>query len=152
MFEDEDATLLEYSTIHDNVGDIGNVFQLIRRICKDDIELLVTAREILEHITANGNAIFVAQLLQKALYEAMMEAVLLNADHLAATTREKLKRNATCTRKEIESHGFFVPVNISIKDVKHVLLGEIGRRTCFKRAWHIKMTTFVFTCNNAQLE
>ena len=147
MLKDEESIGLDKVASHDDIGEFGQVRQLVGRIGKDYVELLIATCQVLEDIATYGNARLVAQLLKEALDKTVVQTVLLYADNLRTASREKLERDATGTRKEVECRGLLVPVNVAIEDIEKILLGKVCSRTCLKRTRHVKVPPFIFTCN-----
>lgn len=150
MLEDKEATLLQQVLAHDELRKFVQIGESVWRVGKDEVELLATTCHVLEHISADGYAILVAQFLQKAPYETMMKAILLDRHDLATTTREQLESDASGARKEVEGRRFVIEVEIPVEDIKEVLFGKIRRRSCLERARDVEMTSLVFTCYYAQ--
>lgn len=82
MLKDEESIGLDKVAGHDDVGEFGQVWQLVGRIGKDNVELLIAACQVLEDIATHGNARLIAQLLKEALDKTVVQTVLLYADNL----------------------------------------------------------------------
>lgn len=82
MLKDEESIGLDKVASHDDIGEFGQVWQLVGRIGKDYVELLIATCQVLEDIATYGNARLVAQLLKEAFNETMVQTVLLYADNL----------------------------------------------------------------------
>lgn len=118
VFEDEEAVRLEQAAIDDEVGQCGELLQGIRRVGKDEVELLVAGLDEAEDVAADGYHLgdsppvirFAthrgdsplcgrggrpsAEFLQAVLDEAVVVTVELNTDNAGTTTREQFERDA----------------------------------------------------------
>ena len=86
VFEDEDASLVEQVAFEDEPGDLGQFLECIRRIGKDEVELLMAALQEPEHIATDEQVALIAQLLEALAYEVGMISVGLDAYHPAASS------------------------------------------------------------------
>ena len=149
MLQDQQSLLTQQTMVEDDVGNVREVLQLVGRIGKDDVELLMTTAQVLEDVAADGQSGLIAQLVQEPLDETIVQAVLLDADDAAAPTREQFKRDAARTGKEVQGHGPLVPIDIAVEHIKKILLGKVRGRTGLEGAWHIEMTALVFSCDDS---
>ena len=81
--------------------------------------------------------------------KTIMQSIGLDRNHTTATSAKQLQRDATCAGKEVECCGFFIKINVSLKNIKQVLLSKICCRTCLEGTRHIEMPTLVFACYNS---
>ena len=72
MFEDEDASLVEQVAFEDEPGYLGQFLESIRRVGKDEVELLMTALQEAEHVATDEQVALIAQLLEALSYEVGM--------------------------------------------------------------------------------
>ena len=54
VLKDEDAVVLQQLTFEDKVGEGRQFFQCVRRVCKDEVELLLARLDKAEHVAAKG--------------------------------------------------------------------------------------------------
>ncbi len=86
MFEDEDASLVEQVAFEDEPGYLGQFLESIRRVGKDEVELLMTALQEAEHVATDEQVALIAQLLEALAYEVGMVSVGLDAYHPATAS------------------------------------------------------------------
>lgn len=149
VLEDKEAFLLEQVVAEDDVGQLGELRQGVRRVGKDEVELLATLCEVLEDVAADGKSRRVLQLVEELADEAVVAHVELNADDAAATSAHEFQRDATRPGKEVESRRPLAEVEIALQDVEEVFLREVRRRACREAARHIEMPAFVFACDDS---
>ena len=125
MLENEDAALVQKVTIQNEVWNLGEFFQSVGWIGKDEIELLLAGSQETEHIATNQKILVFAQFLEALSDKVGMVAVCLYADYTLATAGNQFQRDAACAGKEIEGCGV-LEVDVILQNIKDVLLCEIG--------------------------
>lgn len=125
MFENEDAIFVQKVTIQNEVWNLGEFFQSVGWIGKDEIELLLAGSQETEHIATNQKILVFAQFLEALSDKVGMVAVCLYADDTLATAGNQFQRDAACAGKEIEGCGV-LEVDVILQNIKDVLLCEIG--------------------------
>ena len=145
VLEDKEAVGFEEWAREDDVGQFGDLRQDVRRVGKDEVELLAALCHVLKGIGANGEGCGVLQLVEELLDEAMVTDIELHADDASATSADELQRNAARAGEEVEGCRCFAEVDVALQDVEEVLLGEVRRGTCRERARHVEVPAFVFT-------
>lgn len=138
MFKNKYPIRFEHVVIQDQRRYLGQFFKCIGRIGKDEIKLLSARFEVTEHIGTNHRPVFFTYLLQTLADKGGMITIGFYADHLTATTREQLQRDAARACKQVERRQAF-EIDIAVEHVEDVFFGKIGGRTRFERAWNIKM-------------
>lgn len=151
VLEDEEAAGLEEWAGEDDVGQFGDLRQDVRRVGKDEVELLAALCHVLKGIGANGKGCGVLQLVEELLDEAMVTDIELHADDASATSADELQRNAARAGEEVEGRRCFAEVDVALQDVEEVLLGEVCRGTCRERARHVEVPAFVFACDDSHV-
>ena len=149
VLEDKEAIGLEQWAREDDVGQLGQLRQGVRRVSKDEVELFATLCEVLEDVAADGKSRRVLQLVEELADEAVVAHVELNADDAAATSAHELQRDAARPGKEVESRRPLAEVEIALQDVEEVFLREVRRRACREAARHLEMPAFVFACDDS---
>ena len=85
MFEDEDASIVEQVAFEDELGYLGQLFECIGWVGKDEVELLMAALQKSEYIATNQNVALFVQLLEALVDEVGMISVCFDTDDSAAT-------------------------------------------------------------------
>lgn len=142
---DQEAILAEEATLQNHVGQFGYLGQHIGRVGKDEVKLLPALTEVLEHVALDWYGIEVLKLVYKPLDEFEVQRVFFHAYHTGASTGKQFQRYASGTGKEVQGHGFLLPVDIGVEDVEKVLLGKVCSGTCLECAGNVEMTALVFT-------
>ena len=148
MFEDEDTLGLEQAFLEDEIRNLGQLFQGIGRIGKDEVELLFARLDEAEHVATKGDADLGIELLQAIGDETVVVAIHLNADDMGAATRYQFEGDAARTREEVEGCGAF-KVHIACQDIEDVLLGKVGSGSCLETPWNLKVPSLVYACNDS---
>ena len=124
VLKHKDAIVLQEALLEDQRGDGGQFLQGIGRVGKDEVELLLARFDKAEHVATDGHTHLGVELLQTLLDEAVVVAILFDADHMTAAARYQFERDAACTREEVEGCGIF-KVDVLHQHVEDVLLGEV---------------------------
>lgn len=146
VFEDEDAVGLQQSCFEDETRYLGQSFESVGRIGKDDVELLMATFQKAENVASYEYMIFDGKRFHALSDESGMIAVGLNAYYLTATARQQFERNAARAREKVESCGA-VEVDIAVKHIEKVFLGEVGCGPGFERSGYVEVSAFVFSCD-----
>ena len=148
VLEDEDAAFPEDAFFEDEVGNLGQFLQGVGRVGKDEVELLAAGLDETEHVATQREGLGVGiQFLQAVADEAVVVAVLLDADHLAAAAGEEFERDAARAGEEVEGGGS-VEVDVAGEHVEDVLLGKVGGWPRLERARNLKVASLVFPSYN----
>lgn len=150
MLKHKDAIGLQQSLLEDETRNLGQLFQGIRRIGKDEVELLFARLDETEHVATKGDADLGIELLQAIGDETVVVAIHLNADDMGAATRYEFEGDAARTREEVESCGTF-EIQITRQYVEDVFLGKISRGSGLETPWNLKVTSLIFSRNNPHL-
>ncbi len=84
MLKDEYTIVFEHVFFEDHVGNVCQLFEGIRWVGEDKVELLSTALHKAEHIPADSDTLICIQLLQALLDKRMVVTVGLHTDYLTA--------------------------------------------------------------------
>lgn len=144
VLEDKETVGLEEVAAEDDVGQFGDLRQDVRRVGKDEVELLAALCHVLKGVGTNGKGCGVLQLVEELLDEAMVTDIELHADDASAASADELQRNAARAGEEVEGRRCFAEVDVALQDIEEVLLGEVCRGTCRERARHVEVPAFVF--------
>ena len=126
-----------------------DTLQGIGRVGEDEVEPALACLQKPEGVALDEGVVFGTQLVDALAYEGGMVAVKFNADHLAAPSGEQFKSDAPRTAEEVEGLDA-VKVDVTLKNIKDVLLGKVSSGTRLERTRHIEMTSFVFSGNDSQ--
>ena len=112
MFENKDAVGFEQSALDDEVGQRGEFLEGVRRVGKDEVELLFAGLDEAEDVAADcyhigdsppvirfathrgDSPLCGGEFFQTVLDEAVVVAIEFNADDVAAASREQFEGNA----------------------------------------------------------
>lgn len=147
VLKDKDTTGLQQGIPQYERRNLRQFIKCIGRVGKDEIELLAARFQIAKHIAANHRPVLFTYLLQTLADKGGMITVGFYADHLTATTREQLQRDAARACKQVERRQAF-EIDIAVEHVEDILLGKIGCRTRLECTWNIEVPTFIFSCYN----
>lgn len=87
MFKDKDAIFLQQLLFKNQVRNLWQLLQGVRRICKDEVKLLVATLDETEHIASNAlNTLSCVQLIYTLLDKSMMITIQFYTHHLSAAT------------------------------------------------------------------
>lgn len=114
VLQHKQAIILEQIPTQDDIGKFWYLRQSIRRVGKNEIELLAALRYELEDIGTNGHGRRVLQLIDKLLDEAVVTYVKLYADNMATATADELERNASRPRKEVKGCRLLAEIKICL--------------------------------------
>lgn len=148
MLENEDAVLVQEISAQDQVGNLRQFLQSVRRVGKDEVELLVATLQKTEHVATNQDIPVFVQLLEALADEVGVVTVGLHADHLLAATRHQFERDASRASEKVEGCGI-LKIYISLEHIENVLLGKIGSRTCLECTRYVEVTSFILSCNDS---
>ena len=87
MFENEYAIGLQEILLEYKGGNLGQLFQSVRRIGKDEVKLLLARLDETEGVATKWDAHLCIQFLQTVGYKTVVVAVHLYANHVGATAR-----------------------------------------------------------------
>ena len=133
MFQYKETTSLQQSMFQDPIRNLGQLFQCIRGVCKNEIELLTSATDIFQGIGTYRYTFVRFDLTHHLTDESMMMAVLLNRHHTGTATRNKFNADAAGTSEKIQCReSLFFKIKVSGKHIEKILFGEIGCRTCLE--------------------
>ena len=86
MFEDKDAAFVEQVAVEYELWNLGQLFECIGWVGKDEVELLMAALHESEYIATNQNVALFVQLLEALADEVGMVSVGLDAYHPATAS------------------------------------------------------------------
>ena len=145
MLENEDAILVQEVSIQDQVGNLRQFLQSVRRVGKDEVELLVATLQKTEHVATNQDIPVFVQLLEALADEVGVVTVGLHADHLLAATGNQFERDAARACEEVEGRGI-LEVDVALQHIEDVLFGEIGGGARLECAGNVEMAALVLSC------
>ena len=148
MFEDEDTLGLEQAFLEDETWNLGQFFQGIGRIGKDEVELQFARLDEAEHVATKGDADLGIELLQAIGDETVVVAIHFDADDVGTAARYQFEGDAAGAREEVEGCGAF-KVHITRQDIEDVLLGKVGSGSCLETPWNLKVPSLVYACNDS---
>ena len=99
MFQHEQAVFFQQVVVENEVGQGFKLFEPVRRVGKDKVELLAAALYVSEYIAADRQAFIGLELFHYLADESVMVAVFLYADYLVAASGHKLDADAACAGK-----------------------------------------------------
>lgn len=142
----KNAVGFKYASLKYKSGQGRQFGQGIRRVGKDEVELLVAALYKAEHIAPQRNTFVGAKFFQALLYEGMVVAVGLHAYYALASSRHQFERYAARAREEVEGYGVF-KVYVSVKHIEYVFFCKVRCGSCLERARYVKVASFVYSGN-----
>ena len=154
MLHDDDTVALEEPRAKDHLRQRGDLLQLVRRVSEDEVELRPSALRGLEVTEDIGlqdlQAPFLLQLVGDGANEECVLPSLLERDHTAATSGDELCRYAARPAEEVKSRGI-LKVDVVLKDVEEVLLGEVCRGASIEALGYVEAVALVFTSDDAHV-
>lgn len=144
VLENEYAAGLQHSALQYHPGQQRQFGKGVRRVGKDEVELLTTALNEAEHVAAQWYALVSAKLLEALADECVVVAVGLNAYDRGASARQQFKRYAAGARKQVERNSP-VKVYVAVKHVENVFLCEVRSRPRLERLWYFKVTSLIYS-------
>ena len=151
MFKHKETIFLQDVFPHDQIWQFAQPRQLIGGICKDNVELFVASLQEAENITPHGNGSKILQLFHKTLNKRIMQRFLLHGHHTPAPPAQEFQGDAPRTSEQVQCRGFLLKVQVPLKHIEQVFLGKVRGWTSLESAWHIKMPSLIFPCNNSHL-
>lgn len=128
MFEDEDTVCSEQLVLKYKVRDFSQLFQRIRGVGKDEVELLMAAFHEAEGVAAEYDSFFITQSFDTLPDEFVVFAVGFYANDLLAAAREQFQRDASRSGKQVERCRA-LKIDVGLQHIENVFFGEVGRRT-----------------------
>ena len=151
VFKDKNAIFLQQLLFKNQVRNLWQLLQGVRRISKDEVKLLVATLDETEHITSNAlNTLSCVQLIYTLLNKTMMVTIQFYTHHLSAATRQQFQRDAACAREKVKGRGT-IEIDVTRQHVEDILLCKVRRRACLECARNIKMPTLIFPCDNSHI-
>ena len=151
VLKDEYPVFFQQPFLQDEVGNRGQFFQGIWRVGKDEVKLLTARLHEAEGISTQGDATFAdVQLLQTVADEAVVVAVLLDADNVATSARQQFERDASRAREQVKRRGS-LKVHVACQDIKDVFFRKVRRRPCLECAGDVKMPSLIASCDDSHL-
>lgn len=151
---DDDAVALEESRAKDHLWEGSDLLQLVRWVGKDEVELRSSALRGLEVAEDIGlqdlQAPFLLQLASDGANEERVLPSLLERDHTATASGDELCRYAARPAEEVKGCGV-LKVDIVLKDVEEVLLGEVCRGAGVEALGYVEAAALVLTSDNAHV-
>ena len=137
VFEDEDAVVGEDIAAEDSIGYLRKVFEGVRGVGENDVELLVGSFQEVEDIGPYGMEVGDAHVRGGLLDEINALVVDVDRSDLLGTTRDELDGNGPGAGKKVHD-GDFLEIDIVVQDVEEAFASHVGGGTHGERRWRIE--------------
>ena len=148
MFQHEKPIGFKHVLCKNKIRYLRQLFQLVRRIGKNHIELRVTTVYKLENIRSHQRQIINLQFSTHLANKSTVTLILLNTDNAVAVARNKLHSYPTRSCKQIKHINAF-EIDPVVQQIKQTLFGKIGCRACRDITWRTNSTSLIFSTNNS---
>lgn len=150
MLHDQPTIRVQQLVGENVVDNLFNAFQLVGRICEDDVEFLAAALRVLECVLSDDGHILVIQLLNGLLDEVRASLVRIDSNYRNRAAGRELIREVARARKKIK-HLDPVEIEVVVQNVEQTLLAQVRGRSDGQIVRGHDLSPSVFTADDSHI-
>ncbi len=131
VFQNKKSFFLQQFLFENQIGQIAQSVQIIRRVGKDEIIFMARLQQKLEHIGFQGRAAFEVEVFEIILYKLYVQGLHLNTGNRICAAREALYGKGTRAAEQIQ-HFHLIKIHQMIEHIEKSFAGEVRCGAAFE--------------------
>lgn len=144
VLDDKQRARVHQCAVHYQLGQLGQALQVVGRVGKDDVVTLLARRDKSKYVALDKRHLTLAKLLLHLADEVILRRRLLDARHMRAAARDKLKTHRARAGKEVEGRHA-VEVDYISQHVEEVLARHVGGGPRGDVGGHVEAASPIFS-------